>query len=76
MNIVMIDIVVFYKLNFRKNKAINVKYYFMIIFEIDNALTIYYVKNDLKILSIKISKISKIFIKKSFLKKNQSKALF
>ena len=40
-NIVMIDIIVFYKLNFRKNKTINVKCYFMIMFEIDNALTIY-----------------------------------
>ena len=46
-NIVMIDVVVFYKLNFRKNKAINIKYYFMMMFEIDDALTIYRVKNDL-----------------------------
>ena len=40
-NIVMIDVAAFYKLNFRKNKTINVKYYFMTIFEIDDALTIY-----------------------------------
>ena len=40
-NIVIIDVVVFYKLNFRKNKIINVKCYFMTIFEIDDALTIY-----------------------------------
>ena len=40
-NIVMIDVVVFYKLNFRKIKIIDVKCYFIIMFEIDNALTIY-----------------------------------
>ena len=41
MNIIMIDAAVFYKLNFRKNKKINVKCYFIIMFEIDDALTIY-----------------------------------
>ena len=67
-NIVMIDVVVFYKLNFRKNKTANVKYYFMIMFKIDDALTIYRVKNDLKISSIEINEMDEIFIKKSSLK--------
>ena len=40
MNIVMIDAAVFYKLNFRKNKVINVKCYFMMMFEIDDALIV------------------------------------
>ena len=68
-NIVMIDVVVFYKLNFRKNKTINVKCYFMTMFEINDALTIYRVKNDLKIFLIEINEMSDIFIKKSSLKK-------
>ena len=68
-NIVMIDVVTFYKLNFRKNKTTNVKCYFMMMFEIDDALTIYRVKNDLKIFSIKINEMNEIFIKKSSLKK-------
>ena len=75
-NIVMIDVIVFYKLNFRKNKTTNVKYCFMIIFEIDDALTIYRVKNDLKIFSIEINKMSEIFIKKFFLKKIKAKLHF
>ena len=76
MNIVMINAAVFYKLNFRKNKATNVKYYFMMIFEINNTLTIYRVQNDLKIFSIKINEISEIFIKKSSLKKIKTKFYF
>ena len=48
-NIVMIDVVDFYKLDFRKNKTANVKCYFIIIFKIDDALTTYRVKNDLKV---------------------------
>ena len=75
-NIVMINVVIFYKLNFRKNKTINVKYYFMIMFEIDDALTTYRVKNDLKILSIKINEMSEIFIKKFSLKKIKAKFYF
>ena len=42
-------------------------------FEIDDALTIYRVKNDLKISSIKINEMNKIFIKKLFLKKIKAK---
>ena len=68
-NIVMIDVVAFYKLNFRKNKTTDVKCYFIMMFKIDDALTIYYVKNDLKIFSIEINEMNEIFIKKSFLKK-------
>ena len=34
--IAMIDAIVFYKLNFRKNKTAKTKNYFIIIFEIDN----------------------------------------
>ena len=75
-NIVMIDVVVFYKLNFRKNKAANVKCYFMTMFKIDDALTIYRVKNDLKIFSIEINEMGEIFIKKSFLKKIKAKLYF
>ena len=45
----------------------------MIIFEIDDALTIYRVKNDLKILSIKINEMNEIFIKKSSLKEIKAK---
>ena len=67
------NIVIFYKLNFRKNKTTNVKYYFMTMFEIDDALTIYRVKNDLKVLLIKINEISEIFIKKSSLKEIKAK---
>ena len=76
MNIVMIGAVVFYKLNFRKNKTADVKCYFMTIFEIDVALTIYHVKNDLKILLIEINEMGEIFIKKSFLKKIKAKLHF
>ena len=72
-NIVMIDVVVFYKLNFRKNKIADVKCYFMIMFEIDDALTIYRVKNDLKIFLIKINEMSETFIKKFSLKKIKTK---
>ena len=75
-NIVMIDVIVFYKLNFRKNKTANVKCYFIIIFKIDDALTIYRVKNDLKIFSIKINKMNEIFIKKFFLKEIKAKLYF
>ena len=75
-NIVMIDVIVFYKLNFRKNKTTNVKCYFMIIFEIDDALTIYRVQNDLKFLSIEINEMSEIFIKKFSLKKIKAKFYF
>ena len=76
MNIIIIDIVAFYKLNFRKNKTTNVKCYFIIIFKIDNALTIYRVKNNLKIFLIKINEMSEIFIKKSFLKEIKAKFYF
>ena len=62
-NIVMIDVVVFYKLNFRKNKTANVKYYFIIMFEIDDALTIYRVKNDLKVFSIEINEMNESLLK-------------
>ena len=75
-NIVMIDVVAFYKLNFRKNKTISVKCYFMMMFEIDDALTIYRVKNDLKIFSIEVNEMSEIFIKKSSLKKIKTKFYF
>ena len=75
-NIVMIDAVAFYKLNFRKNKTTDVKCYFITMFEIDDALTIYRVKNDLKIFSIKINKMNEIFIKKFFLKKIKAKFYF
>ena len=75
-NIIMIDIVVFYKLNFQKNKATNVKCYFMMMFEIDDALTIYRVKHDLKIFSIEINIVNEIFIKKSFLKEIKAKIYF
>ena len=75
-NIVMIDVVAFYKLNFRKNKTTNVKYYFMMMFEIDDALTIYRVKNDLKVFSIEINEMSEIFITKSSLKKIKAKFYF
>ena len=72
----MIDIVVFYKLNSRKNKTTNVKCYFMTMFEIDDALTIYRVKNDLKIFSIEINEMSEIFIKKFSLKEIKAKFYF
>ena len=72
----MIDVIAFYKLNFRKNKKINIKCYFMIIFKIDKALTIYRVQNNLKIFLIKINEMSEIFIKKSFLKKIKIKFYF
>ena len=75
-NIVMIDVVVFYKLNFRKNKAADVKCYFMMMFKIDDALTIYHVKNDLKIFSIKVNKVGETFIKKSSLKEIKAKFYF
>ena len=70
MNIVMIGVVVFYKLNFRKNKTASVKYYFMIMFEIDDALMIHYVQNDLKFSLIEINEISEIFTKKFFFERN------
>ena len=72
-NIVMIGVVAFYKLNFRKNKAADVKYYFMTMFKINDALTIYRVKNDLKVFLIEINEMDEIFIKKSFLKKIKAK---
>ena len=75
-NIIMIDVIAFYKLNFRKNKATNVKCYFMMMFEIDDALTIYRVKNDLKVFLIKINEMNEIFIKKSFLKEIKAKFHF
>ena len=75
-NIVIIDIVVFYKLNFRKNKTTSVKCYFIIIFEINDALTIYRVKHDLKIFSIKINEMNEIFIKKFSLKEIKVKFYF
>ena len=75
-NIVIINVVIFYKLNFWKNKTTNVKYYFITMFEIDDALTIYRVKNDLKIFLIKINEMSEIFIKKSSLKEIKTKFYF
>ena len=75
-NIVMIDVVIFYNLNFWKNKAIDVKYYFMIIFEIDYALTIHRVQNNLKVFLIEINKINEIFIKKFSLKEIKTKFYF
>ena len=75
-NIVMIDVIIFYKLNFWKSKTANVKSYFMIMFEINDALTIYRVKNDLKVFLIKINEMSKIFIKKFSLKEMKTKLHF
>ena len=75
-NIVMIDAVAFDKLNFRKNKITDVKCYFMMMFKIDDVLTIYRVQNDLKFLSIEINEMNEIFIKKFSLKKNQIKFHF
>ena len=75
-NIIMIDVVVFYKLNSRKNKTTSVKYYFMMMFKIDDALTIYCVKNDLKTSLIKVNKMGEIFIKKLSLKKIKAKFYF
>ena len=75
-NIIIIDVIIFYKLNFRKNKIADVKYYFMTIFEINNALTIYRVQNDLKFLLIEINEMSEIFIKKLFLKEIKAKLHF
>ena len=75
-NIVMINVVVFYKLNFRKNKAADMEYYFIMMFKIDDALIIYHVKNDLKAFSIKINEMNEIFIKKFFLKKIKAKFHF
>ena len=72
----MIDVVVFYKLNFRKNKVTDVKCYFMMMFEIDDALTIYRVKNDLKVFLIKINEMNETFIKKFSLKKIKTKFHF
>ena len=48
----------------------------MMMFEIDDALTIYRVKHDLKVSSIKINEINEIFIKKSFLKEIKAKFYF
>ena len=72
-DIVMIDVIIFYKLNFQKNKTADVKCYFITIFEIDDALTIYRVKNDLKILLIEINEVNEIFIKKFSLKEIKAK---
>ena len=72
-DIIMINVVAFYKLNFRKNKTADVKCYFMMMFEIDDALTTYRVKNDLKVLLLKINEMSEIFIKKSSLKEIKTK---
>ena len=52
------------------------KYYFMTMFEIDNALTIYRVQNNLKPFLIKINKMNETFIKKSSLKKIKAKFYF
>ena len=48
----------------------------MIMFEIDDALTIYRIKNDLKIFLIEINEMSEIFIKKSSLKEIKIKFYF
>ena len=72
----MIDVAVFYKLSFRKNKTTNVKYYFITIFKINDALTIYHVQNNLKFLLIKINEMSEIFITKLSLKKIKTKFYF
>ena len=45
-------------------------------FEINDALTIYRVQNDLKFFSIKINEVDEIFIKKSFLKEIKTKLHF
>ena len=45
-------------------------------FEIDDALTIYRVKNDLKTFLIKINEMNEIFIKKFSLKKIKAKFHF
>ena len=52
------------------------KCYFIIMFKIDDALTIYRVKNDLKVFLIEINEMSEIFIKKSFLKEIKTKLYF
>ena len=46
------------------------------IFKIDDALTTYRVKNDLKIFSIEINEMNEIFIKKSSLKEIKAKLYF
>ena len=48
----------------------------MTMFEIDDALTIYRVKNDLKVLSIEINEMNEIFIKKPSLKEIKAKFHF
>ena len=45
-------------------------------FEIDNALTIYRVKNDLKVFLIEVNEMNEIFIKKFFLKEIKAKFHF
>ena len=72
----MIDVVVFYKLNFRKNKTADVKYYFMMMLKINDALIVYRVQNVLKTFSIEINEINEIFIEKSFLEKIKAKCYF
>ena len=48
----------------------------MMMFKINDALTIYRVKNDLKVFLIKINEMSETFIKKSSLKKIKIKFHF
>ena len=52
------------------------KCYFMTMFEIDDALTVYRVKNNLKNFSIEVNEMNEIFIKKFSLKKIKTKFHF
>ena len=72
-NILIINAVVFYKLSFRKNKAIDIKCYSMTIFKINDVLSIYRVQNNLKTFSVKVKKMSETFIKKFSLKEIEAK---
>lgn len=64
MNIVIIDAIVYYRLNFKKHQIVEIKCYFMIIFEIDDCLQIYRIQTNLKKISIEINEIDETFINK------------
>ena len=59
-----------------QNNRLEILFYFIIMFEIDDALTIYRVKNDLKVFLIKINEMNEIFIKKTSLKEIKIKFHF
>lgn len=73
MNIVMIDAVAYYRLNFKKHQIAEIKCYFMIISEIDSCLQIYRIQTSLKKVSIEINEVDETFINKLSL--NQIKTL-